>query len=173
MKAHQTLIGWILVFALAACGTAPQPTPPGPPSPPSPPPGGGGTISGTVSAPAGGNVSNARVAACVVNGTSADCNAAGSKIITITASGSSASFSITGLVDGNSYGVFAAKDVDGNGALSNGDYDGCYGDDGQGNCLIARPPKSGANVQMKTVSGVNLQNMGLLGRMLMLPEGLR
>jgi serine protease len=166
------ILGITLVLALAACGgTTPQPNPPGPPPPP--PPGGNGTISGTVNAPAGGSVANVRVAACVVNGNSADCNAAGSKIITITASGQSASFSITGLVDGNRYGVFAAKDVDGNGRLSNGDYDGCYGDDGQGGCLVARPPKSDANVQMKTVSGVTMQNMGLLGRVWMLPEVLR
>ncbi len=161
---RRCVLGIGLALTFAACGGT---------TPPSPPPPGGGTISGTVSAPAGGSVTNTRVAACVVNGNSADCNAAGSKIITITASGRSASFSITGLVDGNRYGVFAGKDVDGNGRLSDGDYDGCYGDDGQGGCQVARPPKSDANVQTRIVSGVTMQNLGLLGRTMMVPEVLR
>jgi serine protease len=130
----------IAAFLLAGCGS--QKTPGG----------GGGTLSGMVSAPSGGDVVDTVVAACFPQGNSCDPNRSSS--ITVQQSGPSATFTLPNLPSGQYY-VIAAKDVNGSGALDAGDYYGVYTADGQ-NAAPVSPPQSGLSVRMTVVgSGQN------------------
>ena len=84
--------------------------------------GGGGNIgiSGTLTAPAGGDIKGSVVVACYQN----NCQDQRSHSVTITQSGSSAPYSVDGLEGGVSYSLLAYKDVNGNKniSLDDGDY---------------------------------------------------
>ena len=88
--------------------------------------GGGGSstatssISGQVTVPAGGSVTNVLMYACL----DGNCNSSLTKSVTITATGESASFVISGLVAGGNYGILGYKDVNLNGAQDDPDYIG-------------------------------------------------
>jgi hypothetical protein len=100
-----------------------------------------GTISGTVTAPDGQTVTNTTVAFCVVKGNREDCGDANSKVITITTSGSSATFTSPDLLTTEKFIVFASKDVDDNGEIDIGDLLGEVQ-------LSIQPPKTGINLRM-------------------------
>lgn len=82
--------------------------------------GGNVSISGTLTAPAGGDVLGSVVVACYQN----NCQDQRSQQVTVTQSGSSAPYSVSGLESGVSYGLLAFKDVNNNGEvnLGEGDY---------------------------------------------------
>jgi hypothetical protein len=115
-------------------------TPPPPPGPTPPPPANGGSFSGTITAPDGGDIKDTDVIACFV--TNNGCDKTKSKGLTITKTGSSTSYSLSGLTAGD-YIVGAVKDMDGNGSANDpGDYYGCYGQNGDA-CAVVQPSKSG------------------------------
>ncbi len=107
-------------------------------------------ISGTVSAPTGGNVQNTVVTACFVVGTTCDIAHANAKSIKITSTGPQASFTFSNLLAGK-YGIYTDKDINNNGQSDAGDYNGCYSD--ATGCLGFTPPKTGINIQMGVVAG--------------------
>ena len=92
-------------------GGTPTPTP------------GDSTILGTLSAPAGVDVSTTEVTACAIINEEIDCTNGVSTIIV--QSGSSAPYSLN-VQAGQPYVVFALKDVNGNGTRDDGDYFGAY-----------------------------------------------
>lgn len=107
-----------------------------------------GTISGTVTAPTGGDVAGTKVYACYRN--EPDC---ATFEALVTQSGPSAAYRISGLPSG-SYGVYALKDVDGDGdATANGDYYGVYAPD-PAQVTEVVPPVEGVNIVMRVLSGV-------------------
>lgn len=122
----------LLVFMslLAACGPAGGDVPPG-----------DLRISGTVHAPAGGSVEGALVLVCVLAGE--DCVEDTVKEVEITAAGASAAFSFSGLQQ-RPYTVFAARDVNRDGNLADGDY---FGE----NPERFTPPASGVIVNMEVI----------------------
>ena len=129
------LLSLTCLFVLAACGGGPEGGG-----------GGGNGISGTISAPQGGDVQGTTVEACFVIGNQCDESSPNTQQMTVMQSGGSASYSFPNLAAGQ-YAVFAAKDITGNGSFGdNGDYAGCY-NDGQ-NCVAVSPPQTGVNVQL-------------------------
>jgi hypothetical protein len=95
---------------------------------------------GTITAPDGGDIKNTDVIACFV--TNGGCDKAKSKGLTITKTGSTASYSFSGLPTGD-YIVGAVKDMDGNGSTDDpGDYFGCYNQNADA-CGVVQPSKSG------------------------------
>lgn len=107
-----------------------------------------GTISGTVTAPAGGDVAGTRVVACYRNEPDCDTFEA-----LISQTGASAAYRISGLPSG-SYGVYALKDVDGDGsAAANGDYYGVYAPNPT-QVTEVTPPAAGIDIAMRVLSGV-------------------
>jgi len=157
---HLVLTG-LLLAVLAGCGgDSPLPPPDNPPQnppaepvnptppttppivPPTTPPG-DTSIGGTVTAPAGGDVSGTAVFACP-NG---DCQSTQPQTTTVDASGT---YTLASLPAGQ-YGVLAVKDVDGSNTLSNGDYVGAYSEDGQTLTLVT-PPASGINITLVVYS---------------------
>ncbi len=176
---NRIIYGSVLVLVLAACGgtkpvTPPPPPPPGggsssvsgllifpgqvgnpPPAPPSPTPPVGNAFSGTVTAPNGGSITNTLVGACPVSGTTYDCTASGTVVVKITASGPSAMYSIPNVPAG-SYVVSAQHDLNGDGQLGNGDYEGCYDANNNGQCDVVQPPKTNVNVTLSILSGLSV-----------------
>lgn len=134
---NRLLLTGLLVLGLAACSSPNNTNPPA-----------DNSLSGTVSAPQGGDVQNTTVQACFIDGDRCDANSPNTKQLDITQAGSSAPYSFSGLAVGQ-YGVFAAKDVNGNSTVDNGDYFGCFGD-AQG-CQAVTPPANGIGVSMSVV----------------------
>ena len=110
---------------------------PAPPEPPS-----GSDLSGTVTAPPGGDVTQTEVIACFLEAGQCNVQSPNTKGAVVGAAGS---FTLPGLAAGQ-YIVVAAKDLDGDNQLTPGDYIGCYGD--YPNCDIATPPQTGLNIQL-------------------------
>lgn len=104
-----------------------------------------GNISGTVSAPAGGDVLGTDVFACFAN--QEGCEQVG---ITIEQAGAAANYTLSGLPRG-SYGVYAFKDVDGDGVPENGDAYGYYSTDDR--ATLVTPPAIDINIRMYTLTG--------------------
>jgi serine protease len=146
-------VSGLLIFPGQVGNPPPSPTPPSPPTPPTPPtpPPAGGALSGSVTAPSGGDLKGAFVRACVVDSNNApDCAASNSKTGQIPSSGSNFTFTFNNMAAVR-YVVASFKDIDG-GGLGAGDYFGCYGEDTQGNCAIIQPPKSGLDIQLNTLT---------------------
>jgi hypothetical protein len=59
------------------------------------------------------------------------------------------------------YVILAAKDVDGDGKDSAGDFSGCYGDDGQGNCKIVQPGATGLDIQLTVLTGASSPRLNI------------
>jgi hypothetical protein len=128
----QIVFGILTMLTLTACGNNKVGT------------GGstGNTISGTITAPAGQTVTGTTVVFCVEQNNTPNCLDANSKLITITASGSSATFTSPELLITKLYTVRAAKDLDGDGKASFGD----LFDNGQSSI---QPPKTGVNLSLR------------------------
>jgi hypothetical protein len=104
--------------------------------------GGGSSISGMVTAPAGGDVAGTEVVACFVN--EPGCARLSVEIET---SGTTGSYKIDNLPNG-SYGVIALKDANDDGDSSDaGDYYGSYAD-ASGQAVLVTPPASGIDIQL-------------------------
>jgi hypothetical protein len=145
------VLGIGIALALSACGgTTPQPTP-------QPPTGGGSALSGTVTAPSGSITDTIVVACFVTSPTAFDCKNANSKGGKIGGSGLSAAYTLPSMAAGK-YVILSAKDVDGNGATSVGDFEGCYGDDGQGGCKVVQPGATGLDIKLAVVTSVASAN---------------
>ena len=109
---------------------------------------GTGSISGTVRAPIGGDVAGTRVFACYEN--ERGCNFLGE--VTVTESDTSASYQLGRLAAG-SYGVYASKDVNGDGVMSgNGDFFGYYSPNA-GQSSLVTPPAESIDIQMTVLTG--------------------
>lgn len=154
----------VLMLVLAGCGNespVPPPTDPGtPPTDPGTPPGPGGPtfpglptnpgtpteigISGIVTAPAGGDITNTYIFACAQS----DAQCASAQSTTVDTAGA---YSFGGL-QAEPYAVFAFKDVDANNDLSNGDYFGIYSADGTNPTLVT-PPATGINITLQVEGG--------------------
>ena len=91
-------------------------------------------IAGTLTAPAGSDISGTIVGACV-----------GESCITATAD-ASGNYSITGLTPGQ-YQIIAWKDVNQSQQIDAGDYVGFYTQDGQTPAPVS-PPASGINITL-------------------------
>jgi hypothetical protein len=141
------ILGIGIALALSACGG----------STPQPPTGGGSALSGTVTAPSGSITDTIVVACFVTSATSFDCKNANSKGGKIGGSGLSAQYSIPSMAAGK-YVILSAKDVDGDGKTSVGDFSGCYGDDGQGGCKIVQPGATGLDIKLAVVTSVASAN---------------
>lgn len=160
MKLMRTVLTGSLLLVLAGCGnnspidppTTPPtnppvnppttpgiPTLPGLPTNPSP----DSSISGTVTAPAGGEIIDTLVVACAQSDT--ECASAAST--TVDAAGA---YNFTDLQT-EPYAVVAVRDVDASGTLTNGDYVGFYSTDGA-NPAPVTPPASGINITMQVYS---------------------
>lgn len=122
-RSSTPLLFALLLIFLVACGGGTTPSPiVQPPQDPIQP--GGNTISGTVTAPAGGDIGGTAVAACPVVNEAIDCTNGVSTVIT--QSGTSAAYSLDAQA-GQSYVVFAFKDINNSGGEpDNGDYFGGY-----------------------------------------------
>lgn len=119
------LAGGVLFGALTACGGTGGPSLPGD----DPGAGGGVVLSGTVHAPAGGDVAGTLVVACLPLGDG--CDEARSHAHTVTEAGASAAFEIGGL-EAVDYLLLAVKDGDENGSFEDaGDLHGLFGSDGR------------------------------------------
>ena len=127
----RTLLWGGLLGLLAGCGQVP---------------GGTGTISGVVSAPAGGDVSGTEVFACFAN--EDGCERLG---LTIEQAGATAAYRLSGLPSG-SYGVYALKDADSDGVADNGDFFGYYSR-ALGEPALVRPPATGIDIEMTELTG--------------------
>ena len=182
MKKSRSTCAILLILALAACGKG-NPVGGGSSSVsgllimpgqvgenPTPNPPSGNSFSGTVSAPAGKDIKDTFVGACVVTSpTTFDCKNANSKGGTITTSGSSANFTIPDLVV-LKYVVYAWKDVDASGKVNAGDFFTFYGDDGTGLASVIQPPKTGVNLPMYLSAGTASATAQLRGEFLELAK---
>jgi Bacterial Ig-like domain (group 2) len=104
----------------------------------------GSTFSGTITAPNGGDIKNTEVLACF--STNTGCDKTKSKLLTIAKTGSSAAFNFSSLEAGD-YLIGAVKDTNDNGVDDEGDYFGCYGQNGDA-CALVRPSKAGLDFQL-------------------------
>lgn len=108
-----------------------------------------GTISGTVTAPNGGDVAGTEIIACYRN--ERDCKTFSARV---TQPGSEAPYRISGLPSG-AYGIYALKDTDGDGnAVGNGDYHGVYAPDPREVSEVT-PPAEGVDITMRVLTGVS------------------
>lgn len=173
MKLTRIALTGSLLLVLAGCGNdSPITDPPQNPNPPTNPgtpgggfpgfPGGGlpsnpGTpangISGTVTAPAGGDISNTVVGVCPGTATTATCKDSGTQRVTVDTSGA---YSFTDL-SGTEYIVIAVKDATGDGEIGNGDYGGAYTTDGTTFATVT-PPKTDVNITMEVLDDGNGTN---------------
>jgi uncharacterized protein (DUF2141 family) len=128
---------------------------------PTPPPPSGDGISGTLFAPSGGDVAGTQIGACVVVNQSADCNAPSTIMTTISASGSSASYTLAAPV--GDYIVAARQDVNGDGTF---DYFGGYGyDPASDSYQIVTSPAQGIDITLLPDSGTSGVSGNQLRRM--------
>jgi serine protease len=103
------------------------------------------------------NIGGTVVVACFVASQTDVCNAQKSKLVELSGSGSSGSYTISDLSDG-SYLLIAWKDTDGNLDINNGDLIGVYEDD------LVTPPASSINIAVSTTQGI-----GQLGGKISIP----
>ena len=108
--------------------------------------GGAGSISGTVSAPAGKSIFETDVFACFAN--EEGCEHLG---VTLNQRGTTAAYRLSGLPVG-SYGVYALKDVDDDGELGNGDLYAYYSASAGVTSLVS-PPASNIDIAMNEITG--------------------
>lgn len=150
-RIQSALATFVLLVLLSACGTGAGPLPPPAPVPtptPTPTPG-GQSISGTVYAPAGGDLAGAFVVACEVVGQEFACDTPTSQEVALGA-GASAPYSFANL-NATQYVVLAAKDVDNDGGIDSvGDYFGAYSLDGVNLAPVA-PPITGIDFTLVTL----------------------
>ena len=99
----------------------------------------GTCLSGMVSVPAGQTVNAVEVIACLPNTAGTDCDYPNSPTVVLSGSGTTGSFSIP--VTGAKYLVFAAKDLNSNGTVEEGDLFGTYAE-ANGNSKAVTPPAS-------------------------------
>ena len=148
MKRSLTAPLLALTLVLASCGgqgpvVTPTPTPVPTPTPtPTPTP--GNSISGTLTAPAGGDLTGLDVFACPPTDTRCTAGVEGQ----ITSTGS---YTITGL-QATSYIIVGGKDVDASGTPTNGDYLGIYMSDGTTPAPVT-PPATGIDITLQVVGG--------------------
>ena len=128
---------------------------------PQPPGGGSGDLTGTVLAPAGGDVAQTVVVACFLEAGQCDGNSPNTQSVTISTPGATGSFTVSGLATGQ-YIVGALKDTDNNGSFADPvDYFGCYGDGTD--CAVVTPPQSGLDIQMTVEEGATDPGTGGAG----------
>jgi uncharacterized protein (DUF2141 family) len=121
----------------------------------------GETISGTVTAPPGGDVSGTLIYFCDDEG----CYVGDF----IEQSGSSAPYTITEILPGQ-YAIFAWKDVDGSDwPPAEGDYFGCYTQTGE-QCDLVSPPASGVDIAMWVIEDGGGGDGGISGTVIA-PQG--
>ncbi len=121
----------------------------GAPVPPTPPE--GNDLSGTISAPPGGDVAQTEVVACFLEAGQCNVNSPNTKSVALSTAGATGSFTVPGLAAGQ-YIVAALKDIDGNGSFADAvDYFGCYNDGAD--CAAVTPPQTGLTVQMSAEAG--------------------
>lgn len=113
-------------------------------------PGGAGSISGTVSAPSGEDVTGTQVFACYQN--EDDCDSLGR--VNITESAASATYQLGSLPPG-SYGIYALKDANNDGNSSgNSDFFGYYSVSA-GEPSLVTPPAENIDIQMTLLTGAS------------------
>ncbi len=105
-----------------------------------------GNISGTVTAPTGGDVLGTDVFACFAN--EDNCERLG---LTVAQTGAAAAYTLSSL-PGGSYGIYAFKDVDGDGTPENGDFFGHYSK-ASGESIPVTPPATSIDIKMHTLTG--------------------
>ena len=132
-----------LLLVLAGCGNNSPVNPPI--TPPITPPVTGGSISGTVTAPAGGDITSTTVYACAQS----DAQCASALSTTVDSAGA---YSFTGL-QAVPYAIAAIKDVDASNTLTNGDYLGVYSTDGTNPALVT-PPAISINITLQVYGSV-------------------
>ena len=146
---------------------APVPAPPIPPTPVPPvpgptPPAEGGSLAGTVTAPAGGDVSSTVVFACYNNdldrclsitedGAFTD---GFSSAAVVGQTGETGTYSVENL-QAVQFSLIAARDSDNNGSIQDaGDYFGIYLAPGDSSITLVTPPQSGLAIQLFDVSEI-------------------
>jgi serine protease len=117
------------------------------------------TISGTVTAPGSGNVQGTIVGACYKG----SCTDNRTRSVTITESGTSATFSIDNLED-STYSIVAVKDTNGNDEVDNGDYGAALAE-------FVTPPASNVNVLLEVIGGGGTGSSSISG-LLISPGGI-
>jgi hypothetical protein len=108
--------------------------------------GGGSSISGMVTAPAGADVAGTAVFACYDD--DPECARLGETVIT--GAGNAASYSLGALAPG-SYSVYALSDTNEDGIPNSGDFYGYYGRSG-GQAILVSPPRANVNIEMITLT---------------------
>ena len=109
---------------------------------------GAATVSGTVFAVAGGNLQNVTVIACLLENDG--CSDSRSSVQAMTG-GSSARYQLTNLEAGESYLMFAWKDINASGEADAGDELGVYTRSGKP--ALIEPPATGIDLRMTKFSG--------------------
>lgn len=115
-----------------------------------PAPGGSSDLSGTVTAPAGGDVANTAVVACFLEANQCNVDSPNTKSVAVSTAGATGSFTISGLVAGQ-YIVVGFKDINVSGQVDAGDYLGCVGD--ALGCTVLTPPQTGLGLVMEIEGG--------------------
>lgn len=108
-------------------------------------------ISGTITAPAGGDLAGTVVVACYNPDPRGGCDASGSRTTQITSPGASAPYTISNVNPGPHI-VYAYRDFDGNGELNAGDYYGFYTTDGSSPALFTAPATD-IDLQLDVIGG--------------------
>lgn len=142
MKRFQLLFVATALAFLVACGGDDTPGPVG----------GANPISGTVSAPPGGDVANTAVVVCFVEAGQCNSNSPNTTSVVVSTGGTTANFSVPNVAAGQ-YLIVALRDVNGNNTYGDaGDYQGIYSLDGTNPALVS-PPADGLDIQMAVVGG--------------------
>lgn len=123
----------------------------------------GGDLSGSVTAPAGGDVANTAVIACFLEASQCNINSPNTKSVTVSTGGTTGTFTVSGLTAGQ-YLVVGVKDVNANGQTDVGDYLGCVGD--ASGCTAVTPPQTGLSVQLQVEGGAPPGTPGGVGSIL-------
>lgn len=131
LRVHTLILGGLLSL-LVGCGEVGS---------------GGSSISGTVMAPAGADVSGTTVFACYND--EPGCERLGET--TISQSGNAAPYRLGTLAQGP-YSVYALNDTNGDGVPNTGDYYGYFGRN-SGRAILVSPPQANVNLEMLVFSG--------------------
>lgn len=135
---HFLVLG-VLLGLLAGCGVSLS---------------GGSSISGTVTAPPGANISGTRVYACYDGDVPCDRLAE----TTLTGGNNTSSYKLDGLPQG-SYTVIAVKTSSANGEPTTGDLYGYFGRS-EGAPILVTPPQANVNIELLTLTeNDSLQNL--------------